>query len=214
VLVCVALAWQLRLLYEDAGHSLEEELRVNGRLPLRQVRVVLRQVLTALAHCHCQGITHRNLKPKYVLLRRNGAEGVGHAGDLSGAAAGGGSSPAGRWLVKLSDFNSVRWLGVQCNGLDEPLYGAAHVAGACSPTVVTQPYRAPEILLGCTSYNTAIDMCASTAHTGHALAAAADVASSHVGVCHHCVAGGRAAASLQRCAQARSSSRATPTSGS
>ena len=32
------------------------------------------------------------------------------------------------------------------------------MTGNCSPTVVTQPYRAPEILLGCTSYSTAIDM--------------------------------------------------------
>ena len=40
----------------------------------------------------------------------------------------------------------------------EALYGTTHVSGACSPTVVTQPYRAPEILLGCTAYSTAIDM--------------------------------------------------------
>ena len=32
------------------------------------------------------------------------------------------------------------------------------MTGNCSPTVVTQTYRAPEILLGCTSYSTAIDM--------------------------------------------------------
>ena len=57
--------------------------------PPRQAREVLRQVLHALAHCHCQGITHRNLKPKYVLLRH--PEGNENA-----------------WSVKLSDFNSVR----------------------------------------------------------------------------------------------------------
>ena len=42
--------------------------------------------------------------------------------------------------------------------LSQELYGTTHVSGACSPTVVTQPYRAPEILLGCTTYSTAIDM--------------------------------------------------------
>jgi hypothetical protein len=26
----------------------------------------------ALAHCHGQGVTHRNLKPKYVLLQPRG----------------------------------------------------------------------------------------------------------------------------------------------
>ena len=131
---------QLRLFYEDAGNPLEEELKHGRALSLADARVVLEQVLQALAHCHEQGITHRNLKPKYMLLRR----------------------PSGRqtgWQVKLSDFNSVRWLGVQrLTSADEPVYGSAQVAGACSPTVVTQPYRAPEILLGCTSYDTSIDI--------------------------------------------------------
>ena len=147
---------QLRLFYEDVGHPLEEELK-NGRLPLPHVREVLRQILIALAHCHCQGITHRNLKPKYVLLRRTGGSG-GSGGSSSDSGGGGSSEGSGEWQVKLSDFNSVRWLGVQRHGGDEPLYGASDVAGACSPTVVTQPYRAPEILLGCTSYNTSIDI--------------------------------------------------------
>ena len=128
----------LRLFYEDAGVPLEEQLK-HGKLSLPHAREVLRQVLSALAHCHCQGITHRNLKPKYVLLRHP-------HGDTS------------RWAVKLSDFNSVRWLGIQRAGQEEPLYGAKEVAGACSPTVVTQPYRAPEILLGCQQYTTAIDI--------------------------------------------------------
>ena len=138
---------KLRLFYEDVGRALEDQIQTHGKLPMPQAKEVLRQVLTALvpldsisatpqhasahhgavssqvltalAHCHCQGITHRNLKPKYVLLR---------------------PSPhnAGHWAVKLSDFNSVRWLGIHRLGNDEPLYGAKHVSGACSPTVVTQ----------------------------------------------------------------------------
>ena len=39
-----------------------------GKLPLEEARTILRQLLKALAHCHGQGVTHRNLKPKYVLL--------------------------------------------------------------------------------------------------------------------------------------------------
>ena len=138
---------KLRLFYEDVGRALEDQIQTHGKLSMPQAKEVLRQVLTALvplasilatpqharahhgavssqvltalAHCHCQGITHRNLKPKYVLLR---------------------PSPhnAGHWAVKLSDFNSVRWLGIQRLGNDEPLYGAKEVSGACSPTVVTQ----------------------------------------------------------------------------
>ena len=45
-----------------------------------------------------------------------------------------------------------------CSSSSSRPNGAAQVTGNCSPTVVTQPYRAPEILLGCTSYSTAIDM--------------------------------------------------------
>ena len=52
----------------------------------------------------------------------------------------------------------MRWLGVQPYAGDEVIYGARNVSGSCSPTVVTQPYRAPEILLGCTNYTTAIDI--------------------------------------------------------
>ena len=54
-------------------------------------------MLRALAHCHCQGITHRNLKPKYLLLRESAR----------------GTAEAPLYDVRLSDFNSVRWLGVQ-----------------------------------------------------------------------------------------------------
>ena len=123
------------------GTQLETTLH-NGKLPIYQAKDILRQVLRALAHCHCQGITHRNLKPKYLLLRESRR----------------GTEEAPLFDVRLSDFNSVRWLGVQRLVGQEALYGTTHVSGACSPTVVTQPYRAPEILLGCTAYSTAIDI--------------------------------------------------------
>jgi serine/threonine protein kinase len=122
---------RLTLFYADAGVPLERILHV-GKLPLYQAKDILRQVLRALAHCHCQGITHRNLKPKYIMLRDTNR----------------GTEEAPLYDVRLSDFNSVRWLGVQRLVGQQALYGATHVSGACSPTVVTQPYRAPEILLG------------------------------------------------------------------
>ena len=105
---------RLRLCYEDAGMPLEEELKTS-KLSLPQAREVLRQVLHALAHCHCQGITHRNLKPKYVLLRKRGDGGL---------------------HVKLSDFNSVRWLGMQREA-GEPVSDQGHpTRGGASPPLV------------------------------------------------------------------------------
>lgn len=60
---------RLTLFYADAGVSLESKLLESGKLPLAQTRDIVRQILRALAHCHIQGITHRNLKPKYVMLQ-------------------------------------------------------------------------------------------------------------------------------------------------
>ncbi|EOD17054.1 cyclin-dependent kinase, partial [Emiliania huxleyi CCMP1516] len=57
------------------------------------------QVLQALAHCHAQGITHRNLKPKYIMLEEAGGAAAPH-----GRA--GGALPGERWNVRISDFNS------------------------------------------------------------------------------------------------------------
>jgi len=150
----------LQLFYGDVGVPLETVLKERQRLAVPEVRCVLRQVMQALAHCHAQGITHRNLKPKYILLEeaRPGA-----AGPPGGGGHLGGALPGERWNVRLSDFNSVRWLlgptspeGGEASS--ERLYGAARVLGASSPTVVTLPYRAPEILLGCAHYTTAIDV--------------------------------------------------------
>jgi serine/threonine protein kinase len=137
---------KLQLFYGDVGVSLEAHLKDRAALPMAEARCVVRQVLQALAHCHAQGITHRNLKPKYILLDQSPA---------------GGALPGERWNVRLSDFNSVRWLLAPpaCGEhASQPLYGAARVLGASSPTVVTLPYRAPEILLGCAHYTTAIDV--------------------------------------------------------
>ena len=120
---------ELRVFSDDHGVSLEaileerdasDELR--GGLPLAEAREVMRQTLLAVAHCHRVGVAHRNIKPKYILIARKGANGAPH--------------------VKLGDFNSVRWLGPQRAAGEAALHGADDVNGACSPTVVTQPYAA------------------------------------------------------------------------
>ena len=118
----------------------------------------------ALAHCHGQGVTHRNLKPKYVLLQPREADGdapaapaapAAHAprlhemaatppprgaeGDaarwrwpMGGARARAEEAGEAGWWVKLSDFNSVRWLGAAMAAEDDPIYGAAQVTRTSS----------------------------------------------------------------------------------
>ena len=130
------------------------------------MRTILRQLLMALAHCHGQGVTHRNLKPKYVLLqprevdtaapdapaapapRRHeatatpppplrGAEAEAarwRHRSMGGARARAEEEGEAGWWVKLSDFNSVRWLGAAMAAEDDPIYGAAQATRMGSST--------------------------------------------------------------------------------
>ena len=118
----------------------------------------------ALAHCHGQGVTHRNLKPKYVLLqpreadaaapdapaapaprrheatatppppRGAEAEAARWRWSMGGARARAEAEGEAGWWVKLSDFNSVRWLGAAMAAEDDPIYGAAQATKMGSST--------------------------------------------------------------------------------
>src|SRR2546430_12628958 len=50
------------------GTTLRAWLARHGELPLRRAVEVLRDVLTALAHAHADGLAHGDLKPENVLL--------------------------------------------------------------------------------------------------------------------------------------------------
>jgi serine/threonine-protein kinase len=50
------------------GESLRERLAREGRLPVRDGTVVLRDLARALAAAHAQGVVHRDVKPENVLL--------------------------------------------------------------------------------------------------------------------------------------------------
>ncbi|MBO0857409.1 MAG: protein kinase [Chloracidobacterium sp.] len=52
------------------GHTLEEELRLRGRLSLEQAAEILRQVAAALDAAHAERIIHRDLKPANIMLIR------------------------------------------------------------------------------------------------------------------------------------------------
>ena len=54
----------------EPGPSLRRRLREEGPLPVEETVRVLRDVCSALAHAHREGVIHRDIKPENVLLVR------------------------------------------------------------------------------------------------------------------------------------------------
>lgn len=57
------------------GRTLEDLLRWEGSLPESEARVIIKQLASALAEAHAQGIIHRDVRPANVIWRRE----TGHA---------------------------------------------------------------------------------------------------------------------------------------
>jgi len=54
------------------GHDLQKSLREGGRLPPRDVAIIIAQLAKALSRAHERGVLHRDLKPSNVFLCDNG----------------------------------------------------------------------------------------------------------------------------------------------
>ncbi|CDO72342.1 hypothetical protein BN946_scf184977.g39 [Trametes cinnabarina] len=86
-----------------------------------EVKTLMLQLLSAVAHCHERWILHRDLKTSNLLMNNRGT-------------------------IKVADFGLAR------------RYGDPVGVGGLTQLVVTLWYRAPEILMGATTYSTAVDM--------------------------------------------------------
>ncbi|HEY3229822.1 MAG TPA: serine/threonine-protein kinase [Roseiflexaceae bacterium] len=61
-----------------SGHSLADELRARGSLPLAELAPIVEQIAAALDYAHARGIIHRDIKAGNILLETG--SGAGHQG--------------------------------------------------------------------------------------------------------------------------------------
>lgn len=122
----------------DLGRLLKEMRERKEVFAMTEIKSLLYQLLSSVAHMHALGIIHRDIKTNNLLLGNDG-------------------------ILRLTDFglsreyymsdnndkkkNKDEW--AQMNGENGMLY---------TPTVVTLRYRSMELLLGVKEYTTAIDM--------------------------------------------------------
>jgi cell division cycle 2-like len=102
-----------------------------------EIKTLLQQLLSAVAHCHSNWVLHRDLKTSNLLRNNRGS-------------------------MKVADFGLARNFGDPLGDMT-PLvvtlwYRCVNVDVYYKRPTVIRPYRAPEILLGETSYSTAVDM--------------------------------------------------------
>mmetsp|Transcript_46410 Transcript_46410/g.122595 ORF Transcript_46410/g.122595 Transcript_46410/m.122595 type:complete len:479 (-) Transcript_46410:225-1661(-) len=90
------------------GHDLFEILRMQGLLPMAEVREVLRQLLTAVGVMHEKGAIHKDLKLENVMFVRSPTDLKGCGLPCSPTNPNGCSSlPSSPFCVKLIDFDTV-----------------------------------------------------------------------------------------------------------
>ncbi|CAI5938585.1 unnamed protein product [Closterium sp. NIES-65] len=135
--------------YCDGG-ELYEAVERHGRFPEKEAARVFKQLVSAVAYCHSQGVMHRDVKPENILLSASAASAsssssssaIARSGGNSGAVSGadsiraapkGVAAPREAVSVKLADFGLAVLLakGEKASGIaGSPLYMAPEVVSS------------------------------------------------------------------------------------
>ena len=105
-----------------SGMDLYQHMEAHGPLTEPEVKHVTRHMLSALRHCHMNGVAHGDVKPENMMLC-NGGECECRLAEQT---------------VKLIDFGAARQAG-------KPTRAALCARDSCS----TPMYTSPEVLSGC-----------------------------------------------------------------
>mmetsp|Transcript_114331 Transcript_114331/g.319495 ORF Transcript_114331/g.319495 Transcript_114331/m.319495 type:complete len:451 (-) Transcript_114331:163-1515(-) len=122
---------ELHMVFEFMDANLYEYMKARVKpIPERMIRNIMFQTCQALHHVHKGGYFHRDMKPENLLV----------AGDVKGHSA---DHAPEKLLVKLADFGLAREIRARPPFTDY---------------VSTRWYRAPEVLLRSTVYNSPVDI--------------------------------------------------------
>ncbi|MFM8273302.1 MAG: serine/threonine-protein kinase [Gemmata sp.] len=116
------------------GQTLAEKVRANGPLPPREAAHLVGVIARAVEHAHEQGILHRDLKPRNILL--SSAEGGRRKAEEDSGSDSALGLPPSPFDPKVSDF-----------GLAKKIDGAASITKT-GAVVGTPSYMAPEQAAG------------------------------------------------------------------
>ena len=143
ITTCYSVQWQRVFVVMDfIEHDLKSLLTVMPSPFLQsEIKTLMLQLLSAVNHCHQNWILHRDLKTSNLLMNNRGT-------------------------IKVADFGLARRYGdpVGVGGLTQLVvtlwyrYATLLWINDISPILILFYFRAPEILLGATTYSTAVDM--------------------------------------------------------
>lgn len=135
----------------NLDHEIEKLKTKKEVFNIKELQTICSQILQGLIFAHKKNVVHRDLKPENVLYTKDK-------------------------MVKICDFGSSKIILKKSNikssfdeddsnseeeKVDNTFYNKNEVITKSTPYIVSRYYRAPELILGCNTYDSTIDIFAS-----------------------------------------------------